>query len=144
MKAFRDLMQTLMQTLQWYEERLSGLLKTRNLSLPQYQVLQILCKQYPSPCSNLEIAKDMPDRSSNIGRIADKLIEKGLVIRNLNPHDKRAVQIKPTPKGLQVWKAVEEDLANMQPGIHAFNEEKIKIINEWLHELRNPPSGDAL
>jgi DNA-binding MarR family transcriptional regulator len=79
----------------------------------------------------------MIDKSSNVTRIIDKLLDKNLVIRNENPENRRQVNIRITEKGLALLNEIEssakfEKLKNIN-----FNEEKARLMNQWLDEIRD-------
>ena len=67
----------------------------------------------------------------------NKLIEKKLVVRTENKLDRRAVSIKITDKGIKLIEKIDLKLSTVQVISNSFNEEKAKLMNEWLDELRN-------
>src|SRR3982751_484646 len=66
----------------------------------QYNVLRILRGAEPSGLPTLTIAERMIERTPGITRMIDRLEAKGLVAREVRPHDRRCVYCRITQKGL--------------------------------------------
>lgn len=139
-KPFNSELQKLVINIQftasYFNCMMSQRLKPFDLSPQQFNVLRILKGKHPDSYSNQEITERMIDKSSNATRIADKLVEKKLITRTANKADRRAVDIRITAKGLALLEEINESLTRekfMPPG---FNEEKARLMNEWLDELR--------
>jgi DNA-binding MarR family transcriptional regulator len=79
----------------------------------------------------------MIDKSSNATRIVDKLVLKKFVDRTQDPNDRRHVDIKINKKGLELLDKIDADLESINKKFKDFNQEKAKIMNEWLDELRS-------
>lgn len=115
---------------------MSQRLKPFDLSPQQFNVLRILKGKHPDSYCNQEITERMIDKSSNATRIADKLLEKKLITRTANKADRRAVDIRITAKGLALLDEISEQLKREQFIPAGYNEEKARLMNEWLDELR--------
>lgn len=139
-KPFRSEIQKLMLnisfTSSWLNSQFTSLLKPYGISPPQYNVLRILKGKYPDSYCNQDITQRMIDKSSNATRIVDKLIEKKLASRNENNSDRRLVNIMITKNGLELLKVIEKNTQEQQFTFYGMNEEKAKLMNEWLDELR--------
>jgi DNA-binding MarR family transcriptional regulator len=83
-----------------------------DLSPHQARALRVIC-------SSLEDHDDRPPRLSDIAEslhiaprsateVIDSLEAKGLVTRSPSPSDRRAIVVVPSPKGLQVRRAIEQ------------------------------------
>ena len=66
----------------------------------QYNVLRILRGAEPDGLPTLTIAERMIERTPGITRMIDRLEAKGLVAREVRPHDRRCVYCRITQKGL--------------------------------------------
>lgn len=120
-------------TSSWLNASFSDRLKPFDITPHQYNVLRILKGKYPDSYCNQDISQRMVDKSSNATRIVDRLKVKGLVSKIENAVDRRQVDIKITEMGLKLLDEINE-LADPQNII--INEEKAKLMNEWLDELR--------
>ena len=74
----------------------------------QYNVLRILRGGEPDGLPTLTIAERMIERTPGITRMIDRLEAKGLVAREVRPHDRRCVYCRITKKGLDLLKLLDE------------------------------------
>lgn len=77
----------------------SKVLKSYKLTFQQYNVLVILRGEHPEGVSIKAIGEKMIDRNSNASRLVDKLVIKGLAIKE-STDDKRIVKVLITQAGL--------------------------------------------
>jgi len=111
-------------------------LKPFSISPSQYNVLRILKCKHPEGHCNQAITERMIDKSSNATRIVDKLEAKKLVVRNQHQEDRRLVDIRITQNGLDLIKEIDVSAISFRNKMKTFNEEKARLMNEWLDELR--------
>src|ERR687883_653174 len=74
----------------------------------QYNVLRILRGAEPEGLPTLTIAERMIERTPGITRMIDRLEAKGLVAREVRPHDRRCVYCRITKKGLSLLKLLDD------------------------------------
>ena len=74
----------------------------------QYNVLRILRGAEPDGLQTLTIAERMIERTPGITRMIDRLEAKGLVEREVRPHDRRCVYCRITRNGLKLLKQLDE------------------------------------
>ena len=76
-------------------------IRAHGLTEPQYNVLRVLRGfRNEGPISIGFIKERMLDKSSDVSRIVDNLLEKGLIVRRENSDDRRQKEIDITEKGL--------------------------------------------
>lgn len=75
---------------------------------PQYNVLRILRGAEPEGLPTLTIADRVIEKTPGITRMIDRLESKGLVSREIRPHDRRCVYCRITKKGLKLLKLLDE------------------------------------
>ena len=140
-KPFKNELQKLILnisvTSSWLNTMFAEKLKPYDLSPPQYNVLRILKGKYPDCYCNQEITQRMIDKSSNATRIVDKLVEKKLVSKIIDSADRRLVNIKITDKGMALLVDIEKTPFKERIKMKNFNDQKAKLMNEWLDELRS-------
>src|SRR5918911_5307974 len=78
-----------------------------DITAQQYNVLRILRGAGPEGLPTLTIAERMIERTPGITRMIDRLESKGLVEREVRPHDRRCVFCRITRKGLSLLKALD-------------------------------------
>ena len=110
--------------------------KPHGLSPQQFNLLRILRGQSPKAVSANLIAGRMIDRKSNVSRLLDKLLLKGLVTRKENPEDRRAIQVSITSKGLQLLSKIDKEEPEWLESMNQIPEKEAKRANEILDQLR--------
>src|SRR5918911_873159 len=78
-----------------------------DITAQQYNVLRILRGAEPEGLPTLTIAERMIERTPGITRMVDRLEAKGLVAREVRPHDRRRVYCRITKKGLSLLKLLD-------------------------------------
>ena len=92
------------------EELFSG----HDLSSQQYNTLRLLKAALPGSMGTLELASRLVSRAPDITRLVNKLENRGLVERQRDPGDKRAVRVRLTAAGSRLL----ADLAAPLAGVH--------------------------
>lgn len=111
-------------------------LKKFGIGLEQYNVLRILRGQNGHPLQAVQIAERMVNANSNVTRLIDKLEAKDLVKRVACPHDRRAIWLNITEKGLKLLKQIDEE---MQGGaiFPVPAPATVTLLNEHLDQYLN-------
>lgn len=100
----------------WITERIKNLLEPYDITMQQYNVLRILRGSHPEPLSTLEIRHRMLDKMSDVSRIVDRMLAKGLVTKKPCPNDKRLVDVLISNTGMELLTKMDtiEDLMDGQ------------------------------
>jgi len=77
-------------------------LKEFGITEPQFNVLRILHGRKGLPITVQEIQERMVQRTSNVTRIVDKLLDKGFVDRRECPMNRRKMDVTITPEGVNM------------------------------------------
>lgn len=126
----------LMFTSNWLNEKQHRLFKPYGLTSAQYNVLRILRGQYPKPSTVNLLIDRMLDRMSNASRIVDKLVAKGLVTREQNASDRRAVDVIVSEKGLALLTTIDEELDSWEDSLNRFTDDECQQFNKLLDKFR--------
>ena len=113
----------IIRTGHWITDQVNCELKDFGISEPQFNVLRILRGNKGKPITVREIQGRMVQRSSNVTRIIDKLLEKGLVSRKECPSNRRKMDINITKQG-------EALLVKLDRKVKAFHEPMAKNLTE--------------
>ena len=118
----------------------TGLVKERlscqEVTLQQYNILRILRGQYPSPATINLLKERMLDKMSDASRIVERLVQKELVTRTINKHDRRAVDILITEKGLEILRDLDPIITPEDILKKNISEEEAMQLNLLLDKLR--------
>lgn len=120
----------------WLQSMQVEIFKPFDLTLQQYNVLRILRGQYPNPITVIAIIERMLDKMSNASRLVDKLLAKDLVIRKLCPHDRRAVDVIITEKGLELLGEIDALQSQWESQFHGLSENEALQLSELLDKMR--------
>jgi DNA-binding MarR family transcriptional regulator len=133
----RRLILNLFSTTSWANDRISEVLKTYDISLPQFNVLRILRGQKGKPANLSNIQDRMVSKMSNTTRLVDKLIAKGLVERITCPKNRRKVEITITSQGMEFLTTLDPIIDKVEQEITSkLNPEEIENLTQLLHKLR--------
>jgi len=113
-------------------------LRTEELTFPQYNVLRILRGAGRDRPSCGAIAERMVTRDSDLTRLLDRLEERGLVKRMREESDRRVVTAEITDAGLQVLRRLDGpiDRVHRQQLAH-MTAEQLKTLQRLADEARN-------
>jgi DNA-binding MarR family transcriptional regulator len=112
-------------------------IKPFHLTIQQFNILRILRGRHPEPMTIKDLTSRMLDKMSNASRLVDKLIEKGLVVRNTCPDDRRRVDVVISAIGLQVVARASEAVEQMYLFDSQFlTEEEALLLSDLLDKIR--------
>lgn len=129
---------SIMYTGSWLVSRITKLLKPYDISEPQYNVLRILRGQHGKPINMFAVQSRMLQRMSNVSRLVDKLVEKGLVQRTQTKENRRMVDLTITEKGLALLTELDPVIGDYMHNIaRNLKKDEARTLSEWLDILRN-------
>lgn len=127
----------IMFTNNWIHFKQNKYLKKFDISIQQYNVLRILNGQKDQPITINEIIDRMLDKMSNASRLVDKLFAKGYVSRDQKVGNRRACDVKITPKGKAFLEEVTKSINGIEKDMNKLNDEEFEQLNGLLDKLRN-------
>lgn len=131
------LMVNLLFTSNQFNASFNRTLKPYGISSQQFNILRILRGQFPKAAPLKLITERMIDKMSNTSRLVEKLRQKGLVERHINPSNRREVAIIITSKGLElINEASEASTAEQQAYHDRLTEDEARTLNGLLDKLR--------
>ena len=113
------------------------------LSPGQPKVLRYI--QNHKDCKLKDIAKECDVECATVSKMLDNLEEKGMIIRNINPQNKRAYQVNLTDKGrsaLQKWE--EHCMEVEQISLQGFNPEEKEQFQNYLSRMYTNLTGKKI
>ena len=125
----------LMYTTYILKTLVTAVLKKFDLTMEQYNVLRILKGKHPQSMCVKDIAGRMIERSSNVPRIADRLVAKKLIERYQSEEDKRHTSLSLTTKGLAVLKKSWGEMEKIDHNLSFISETEVKQLNFLLEKI---------
>ena len=126
----------ILYTAWWLKTQLSKELKNFSLTHEQYNVMRILKGKHPDQMCVKDIGCRMIEKSSNVPRIIDRLVAKGLVVRNNSDKDKRETVMTLTDAGLSLLSQATNKLNKTLIEVGWLKEEESMKLNELLEKFR--------
>jgi DNA-binding MarR family transcriptional regulator len=107
-----------------------------DLTLPQFNILRILRGQYPAPSTNNLIKERIIHRNSDVTRIIDRLISKGLVDRSGCCDDRRKVDILISQEGMRILNEIDNRIEAVERLLSGLDQKEIVVFNSLLDKIR--------
>ena len=120
----------------WLNNILRGEFEKFNLTSQQFNVLRILRGQYPNPATINLLKERMLDKMSDASRIVDRLVQKELVSRCTSNHDRRAVDILISEKGLNILSEMDNSFKTADLVKNFLTEDEAGQLSDLLDKLR--------
>lgn len=76
------------------------------------------------------------DKNSDVSRLLDRLLLKGLIMKTQSPEDKRAANIEITTQGLALLKASDAQVSAMDNILNNLTESEAEQLSRLLDKLR--------
>ncbi len=136
-EAYLQAIHQIITTGHWITDQVSRELKEFGMTEQQYNVLRVLRGAKGEPVSVQAILENMVQRSSNITRIVDKLVAKGLSERKECATNRRKMDITITKEGLALLERLDEKvLAFHRPYAEKLGEKELDTLKELIQKLR--------
>jgi len=101
-----------------------------------FNILRILKGKYPEPVSPGYIKDVMLDKGCDLTRLVGKLVNLGLVTRNVCPGNKRKMDISLTEKGIETVEKISDDVNESDMQIKTLTEKEYELLSNLLDRMR--------
>jgi len=126
----------LVRTTDMLSRGLVKVLKSKDLSATQYNVLRIL-RGAPEGLACGEIASRMITRDPDITRLLDRLEKRALISRCRETKDRRMVMARITPEGLKLLTQLDEPVQEThRKQLGHLGRDRLRALTELLHASR--------
>lgn len=122
----------------WITDQVTRELKEYGISEPQFNVLRILKGAKGNPITVETIQKGMVQKNSNITRLIDKLLIKGLVERKECAENRRKMDITITEEGSSFLELLNKKVHDLhQPMMNNLTEEELDTLSSLIIKLKS-------
>lgn len=116
---------------------MNEILRRRDLSLSQYNVLRILRGSAGEGLSCGDISERMVRRDPDLTRLLDRLEKRGLVTRSRSATDRRVVLSEIAPEGLRLLESLDDEVdATIRKTLGHMPADRLNMLCELLEEAR--------
>lgn len=122
----------------WLTSQHSHFLKEYDISEQQFNILRILRGQSKKPASITLLKERMLDKMSDVSRLVERLRISGLVERSTCEHDRRAVEVVITKAGLDLLKAIDKRVCEVDALVESLTDDELRFLNYLLDKIRSP------
>jgi DNA-binding MarR family transcriptional regulator len=130
----RDVLRHLMGVMHAMKAHVSDLAASFDLTPSQLAALGHL----DEPLSQRELAESLHFDASNITDIVDRLEARGLVVRTVDPHDRRVRRIVRTPDGDELRRKTFEQALATAPTVASLSASDQRTLCELLGKIAEP------
>ncbi|MBD0405387.1 MULTISPECIES: MarR family winged helix-turn-helix transcriptional regulator [unclassified Flammeovirga] len=135
--AFQKVYINLMYTNSWMQDLSKTWCKQFDITQQQYNVLRILRGAHPNCMNPGSIKQVMIDKSPDLTRLIDRLIDKEYVQRETCGSNRRKVDVIITQKGLDKLSELDPHEDGMLDNVRNLSEEEANQLSSLLDKLRN-------
>jgi len=133
-ELIQECMQSLRRIVKALEDYSLVVEKRFGLTGPQLWALWELGRN--GPCALKDLAEKMKLDSSTVVGVVDRLVVKGLVVRNPDPQDRRRISLAPTAKGEEILTAAPHPAqGHLLVGMEGMDRRKVENLHEALATL---------
>ena len=123
-------------TANWVQSTFVENLKPFGISPQQFNILRIL-KGHGDWLAMSEVKDGLLDRSPNATRLANKLLQKGLIERNRSETDRRVVYVRITEEGLRLFEEINQQENTIQKALqYNITAEEARVVSDILDRFR--------
>ncbi len=134
----KEMIHNILVTINWINEKSNSFFKKFNLSLQQYNVLQVLIEKQEESYALREIQIRMLSKMSNTTRLVGQLENKGFATRSRNLKNRREVNIAITSEGVKLFQRLEKELNQLKKTTtEQLTKVEALILNRLLEKLKN-------
>lgn len=126
----------LIYTYGWITNLLKQKLNKHKITLQQFNILRILRGQYPNPATVNLLKERMLDKMSDASRIVERLVQKELAQRCVNEKDRRAVDIRISPKGLEILEKLDKEMSSSDLLKDHISDADAAMLSSLLDKMR--------
>ena len=120
----------------WLGDSLMKIAKKYDINDQHYNILRILRGKHPNCMCPGDIKSVLLNKRGDLTRLLDKLTKMELIERNINPENRRMVNVAITPRGLNLLEKMNpevQDIENLRANI---SREEANLLSEILDKLR--------
>ena len=113
------------------------LIRTAGLTSTQYNVLRILRGAGPEGLACRSVGERMITHDPDITRLMDRIEKRGLISRERQKEDRRVVQTRITPQGLELIKPIDQPIHDLHKRqFRHMSGARLKTLFDLLEEMR--------
>ena len=127
----------------WLNLRQSQVFKSFGITTQQYNVLRILRGRKGEAATVKLLNERMLDKSSNVSRLVDKLVQKKWAVRKFNTSDRRQVDIFITTEGMELLEQINKETSALDELLSGLDCDQLIKLNDTLDKIRETYASNS-
>lgn len=107
-----------------------------DLSVQQYKALRLLAEVFPNSLTAGELKEKMTDLNSDMTRLIDRLVAKNLVVREIDPTNRRRLNLRLTKESAEYMERVAAEFKDFESIVSHLTDEEVHTMNTLLDKIR--------
>lgn len=107
-----------------------------DLSVQQYVTLRRLSEVYPNSLTAGELKEKLNDLNPDLTRLIDRLVAKNLVVREVDPDNRRRVNLRLTTESNQFVEKVAVEFNDFEAVVSHLTDDEVNTLNTLLTKIR--------
>ncbi|WP_041259528.1 MarR family winged helix-turn-helix transcriptional regulator [Fibrella aestuarina] len=107
-----------------------------DLSVQQYVTLRRLSEVYPNSLTAGELKEKLNDLNPDLTRLIDRLVAKNLVVREVDPDNRRRVNLRLTAESNQFVEKVAVEFNDFEAVVSHLTDDEVNTLNTLLTKIR--------
>ncbi|WP_420582103.1 MarR family winged helix-turn-helix transcriptional regulator [Reichenbachiella sp.] len=120
----------------WLRDRADVVLKPYNINEQHYNLLRILRGRHPLTICPSEIKEVLINKRGDLTRLLDKLVNMELVERDVNPKNRRMINLKISDKGIEFLSQLDPEMEKLSRTNNALSIEESEQLSNLLDKMR--------
>lgn len=107
-----------------------------DLSVQQYLALRRLSEVYPNSLTAGELKERMTELNSDMTRLTDRLVVKNLIVREVDPVNRRRVNLRLTDESNRFVATVAAEFNDFESIVSHLTDEEVSTLNALLEKIQ--------
>lgn len=120
----------------WLRDRTDVVLKPYMINEQHYNLLRILRGRHPLTICPSEIKEVLINKRGDLTRLLDKLVAMELVERDVNPDNRRMINLKISEKGIDFLAQLDPEMEKLSRTNNALTVEESERLSNLLDKMR--------
>jgi DNA-binding MarR family transcriptional regulator len=114
----------------------NNIFKQFDLTSQQYNVLRILKGRHPDNASCSSVKEVMLDKNPDLTRLCDRLVTKGLIVRDTDDNNRRQVNLRITEAGIALLDKIKPCITEHNHSLKNLSDEEAETLSNLLDKMR--------
>lgn len=117
-----------------WNNKINDLIKSLGITLAEYHFFIVFDEYQTLTCNSISEKMDLS--LSRVSRVIDRMVLNDLIIRKMSPSDRRAISLKLSDQGMEIYNTIMQFRFENENSIHQnFDKEKVRELELGLNKV---------